>query len=107
MARHRSSASPLALLYAALIVYASLYPFSGWRLPGVPLLSFLVAPWSHWWTKFDLISNLLGYLPLGALLFGALVRTGTRSGTAWVLAAQRVDVEATRALRDRLKRERT
>ena len=86
MARHRSSASPLALLYAALIVYASLYPFSGWRVPGVPLLSFLVAPWPHWWTSFDLVSNLLGYLPLGALLFGALVRTGTPSGPALALA---------------------
>lgn len=86
MVRHRSSASPLALLYAALIVYASLYPFSGWRLPGVPLLSFLVAPWPHWWTGFDLVSNLLGYLPLGALLFGALVRTGTPTGPALALA---------------------
>ncbi len=86
MVRHRSSASPLALLYAALIVYASLYPFSGWRLPGVALLSFLVAPWPHWWTGFDLVSNLLGYLPLGALLFGALVRTGTPTGPALALA---------------------
>ena len=86
MVRHRSSASPLALLYAALIVYASLYPFSGWRIPGVPLLSFLVAPWPHWWTMFDLVSNLLGYLPLGALLFGALVRSGTPSGSALALA---------------------
>jgi VanZ family protein len=86
MARHRSSASPLALLYAALIVYASLYPFSGWRLPGVPLFSFMVAPWPHWWTGFDLVSNLLGYLPLGALLFGALVRTGTPTGPALALA---------------------
>jgi VanZ family protein len=86
MVRHRSSASPLALLYAALIVYASLYPFSGWRIPGVPLLSFLWAPWPHWWTMFDLVSNLLGYLPLGALLFGALVRSGTPSGSALALA---------------------
>jgi VanZ family protein len=86
MARHRSSASPLALLYAALIVYASLYPFSGWRVPGVPLLAFLAAPWPRWWTGFDLVSNLVGYLPLGALLFGALVRTGTRTGPAWGLA---------------------
>ena len=32
--RHRSSAVPLAWLYGALIVYASLYPFAGWRAPG-------------------------------------------------------------------------
>ena len=32
-ARHRSSATPLALAYAALVLYASLYPFTGWRWP--------------------------------------------------------------------------
>ncbi len=75
--RHRSSASPLALLYVALIVYASLYPFVGWRIPGVSPLAFLGLPWPRYWTAFDLVANGLGYLPLGALIFGALVRTGT------------------------------
>ncbi|HKX44369.1 MAG TPA: VanZ family protein [Burkholderiaceae bacterium] len=84
--RHRSSASPLALLYAALIVYASLYPFSGWRLPGVALLSFLGAPWPRYWTWFDLVANFVGYMPLGALIFGALVRSGARSGPAFAVA---------------------
>jgi VanZ family protein len=86
MARHRSSAAPLAWLYAALIGYASLYPFSGWRQPGVSLLAFLTLPWPHWWTTFDLVINLLGYIPFGALLFGALVRSGTRVRTAMLLA---------------------
>ena len=71
MPRQRSSASPLAWLYAALIVYASLSPFEGWRVPGVSWFTFLLLPWPHWWTGFDLVSNLLGYLPLGALVFGA------------------------------------
>jgi len=86
MTRHRSSATPLALLFGALIVYASLYPFSGWRLPGVPLFAFLVAPWSRWWSGFDLVANLIGYMPLGALVFGALVRTGTPPARAVLLA---------------------
>ena len=30
----------LVLLYAALVVYASLYPFSGWRYQGVALWAF-------------------------------------------------------------------
>lgn len=77
-ARHRSSASPLALLYTALIVYASLYPFVGWHVPGVWPLAFLGLPWPRGWTWFDLVANLFGYLPLGALIFGALVRTGNR-----------------------------
>jgi len=85
--RHRSSATPLALLFGALIVYASLYPFSGWRVPGASLLAFVVTPWSHWWTGFDLVANLVGYMPLGALVFGALVRTGTPPRRAAVLAA--------------------
>jgi VanZ family protein len=76
MPRHRSSAAPLTWLYAGLIVYASLYPFAPWRLPGVPVLAFLTLPWPHWWTGFDLVTNLLGYVPLGALAFGALVRSG-------------------------------
>ena len=83
MTRHRSSASPLAGLYAALIVYASLYPFSGWHVPGVPLFDFLLLPWPRWWTWFDLVSNLIGYMPLGALVFGARVRGGTPARVAF------------------------
>ena len=74
MPGHRSSAAPLAWLYAALIAYASLYPFAGWHVGGVAPLAFLWRPASHWWTGFDLVSNLLGYVPLGALLFGVQVR---------------------------------
>jgi VanZ family protein len=82
MDRHRSSAVPLAWLYAALIVYASLYPFTGWRAAGVEPLHFLLMPWSRWWTAFDLVSNLLGYLPFGVLVFGGLVRSGWRTSPA-------------------------
>ena len=82
MSLHRSSAVPLAGVYAALIVYASLYPSTGWRDPGVSVWSFLSLPFPHWWTGFDLISNLLGYMPLGMLLFGALSRSGWRPGRA-------------------------
>lgn len=82
MARHRSSAVPLAWLYAALIGYASLYPFAGWRESNVALLHFLIAPPPQWWNVFDLVSNLIGYMPLGALVFGAFVRSGWRPGLA-------------------------
>jgi len=79
--RHRSSAVPLAWLYGALIVYASLYPFAGWRVPGVGPLDFLILH-TRGWTWFDLISNLLGYLPLGFLLFVALLRSGLPAAKA-------------------------
>ena len=83
--RHRSSAVPLAWLYGALIVYASLYPFTGWRVPGVGPLDFLILH-TRGWTWFDLISNLLGYLPLGLLLFVALLRSGLLPAKAAGLA---------------------
>ncbi|MDQ6685036.1 MAG: VanZ family protein, partial [Pseudomonadota bacterium] len=86
MTRHRSLAVPLAWLYAALIVWASLYPFSGWRIPGVGPLDFLLLGWPRWWTWFDLVANLLGYLPFGFFLFVAFVRSGRRGQPAAVLA---------------------
>lgn len=86
MPRHRSSAAPLAWLYAALIAYASLYPFRDWHLTGVSPFAFLVLPWPRWWTWFDLVTNLLGYLPLGALVFGALVRSEVRLGPSIAVA---------------------
>ncbi|HWH83446.1 MAG TPA: VanZ family protein [Burkholderiaceae bacterium] len=86
MPRHRSSAAPLAWLYAALIVYASLYPFVPWRMPGVSPLAFLALPWPRHWTWFDLLANLFGYLPLGALIVGAIVRGGGAPRAAFARA---------------------
>jgi VanZ family protein len=69
------------LVYAALVLYASLYPFTGWRWPPGPSLPALLAlPWPPWRDPFDVWANVLGYLPLGALLFVAQARTGR---TAW------------------------
>ena len=55
----------LALAYGALIVYASLHPFYGWRDPGLPPFYFFNAGWPRYWTGFDLVINVLAYLPLG------------------------------------------
>ena len=75
MQAHRSSATPLALIFAALIVYASLYPFEGWRDQGLNPLAYMVAPWPSYWSRFDLIANFLGYMPLGFLIMLAMLRT--------------------------------
>lgn len=87
MAAGRSSAWPLAGLYAALIVYASLYPFAGWRDQGIAPWAFLGSAWPRWWTGFDLSANLLGYMPLGGLLALAVLRSGGSTGAAASLGA--------------------
>ena len=85
--RQRSSAAPLALVYAALVLYASLYPFSGWRWPPGSSLGILLAlPWPPWRDPFDVWSNVLGYMPLGALLYVAQVRSGVAAWRAALLA---------------------
>ncbi|WP_048438443.1 VanZ family protein [Caenimonas sp. SL110] len=64
----KTSAWPLSQAYAALIVYASLYPFTGWRDQGIAPWAFLASPWPKYWTGFDIAANVCGYVPLGFLL---------------------------------------
>ncbi len=56
------------LCYAALIVYGSLYPLSGWRVPAASIFSFLTDPIPEHLHRADLLTNLLAYMPLGALI---------------------------------------
>lgn len=76
MPMHKTSAWPLALVYAGLIVYASLFPFENWRDQGVAPWFFLVAPLPRYWTGFDVVANLVGYMPLGFFLVLSALRTG-------------------------------
>ena len=71
---HKSTALPLALAYAALIAYASLYPFGDWRDQGIAPWAFLAAPWPRYWTGFDFGINAAGYVPLGFLGAVAVLR---------------------------------
>lgn len=65
-------ASPVAraalLAYLLLIVYASWFPFSGWRSTGLSPFAFLNLQPQRWWTGFDVMVNVVGYMPFGALL---------------------------------------
>ena len=85
----KTAAWPLALSYTALILYASLYPFSDWRDQGIVPWFYLTAPWPKYWTWFDLISNVLGYAPLGFLYALSALRSGGpwRSAHAVLLAS--------------------
>ena len=79
MVMRRTAAWPLAWIYALLIVYASLYPFDQWRAQGIAPWAFLLAPLPRYWTGFDVISNVLGYAPLGFLCALAIHRTRPRA----------------------------
>jgi VanZ family protein len=68
--------SPLArgacVLYALLLMYSGLTPWSGWRDLGVAPLAFLGAPVPRHLTSFDVLVNVLAYLPLGVLVVLAI-----------------------------------
>jgi VanZ family protein len=80
----------LALLYGAAIAYASLQPFSPWLAPadGTPFWPF--APWPPRWTRFDVLANVLAYLP-----FGLFVALTPRRATPGARAAQALAVGMT------------
>ncbi len=81
----RSTAVPLALAWLALILYASLFPFSGWRWPpGLPASELGRLHWPRYFIAFDIVSNLLGYLPLGLLVGLARLRHGASALAALV-----------------------
>ncbi len=69
---HPHTASTFArvgvLVYALLIGYASLFPFAGWRDNGIAMQAFLFAPLPHYWTMFDALTNVIGYVPFGLLV---------------------------------------
>lgn len=83
-AENLSAALPLSIAYLVLIVYASLYPFSGRTDLGVPPLAFLLEGWPRYWIGSDLVFNVIGYAPWGFLLVVWLQRGG-RHG-AWAAA---------------------
>src|SRR5206468_1324643 len=60
------------LVYLLLIVYASWFPFSGWRSSGLSPFEFLNLLPQRYWTGFDVMVNVVGYMPLGALLVLAM-----------------------------------
>ncbi len=85
--RSWSSATWLAMGYAWLVLYASLFPFEGWRWPpGQNLWVLMKLPLALQHSDFDLWSNILGYLPLGLLVTLAARRSGLRNRQALWLA---------------------
>lgn len=61
------------LAYLFLIVYASWFPFTGWHNQGLsPFLFLQTMKMPRWWTMFDAVTNVIGYIPLGTLMVYAL-----------------------------------
>lgn len=72
---HRKASASIRIalaFYALLVVYASCYPFAGWRDNGLLPWTYLGEPMPRYWTWFDLGVNVLGYIPLTALMTMAL-----------------------------------
>jgi VanZ family protein len=72
-------------VYALLVLYSGLAPWSGWRDLGVAPFAYLTAPVPRHVTTFDVLVNVLGYVPLGAL-FVLSAHPRLRAGTAALLA---------------------
>jgi VanZ family protein len=74
----------LATLYALMIVYASLEPFSGWMAPLPDARFFLLEPWPPRLLRSDVVINVLAYAPFGFLLAlaGSHRRPAARLATA-------------------------
>ena len=73
--------------YAVLVVYASLHPFSGWQVQAPTPFAFLTAPLPRSITRFDLVTNILGYIPLGFLaVLAAYPRPRAGKGLAFGIA---------------------
>jgi VanZ family protein len=57
-------------VYVSAIVYASLSPFFGWRIPD----GYLFLTWPRYVSAFDNVLNVLAYMPLGGMLAAMQLR---------------------------------
>jgi len=67
--------------YLCALLYGSLYPWTGWRASGGSALSFISDGWPRYWTGFDLLANLLLYVPMGALCCASMRGRATALST--------------------------
>lgn len=72
--------------YLFLVVYASLHPLTDWRDIGISPFNFIDARLPRYITIFDVIANVLAYVPLAALAVLA-AHPQLRGIRAWLAAA--------------------
>lgn len=68
----RRLARYLCLSHVVLTLYVCLHPFSGWSMPGLPPLAFLIEPWQKYISRPDVFLNVLGFIPFGFMLAASL-----------------------------------
>jgi VanZ family protein len=76
--------------YVLIVVLASLNPLTGWRDTGVSPWAFLADPWPQYLTRFDWVTNVAAYAPLGFLTLLALPSTPAARTRGWLLAASAI-----------------
>jgi VanZ family protein len=81
---NRRLVGAVTVAYLLMIVYASLSPFSGWRMPAESVFAFLGQPRPRYITAGDIALNIAAYMPFGFLL-GVVLRP--RLGGAGAAAA--------------------
>ena len=89
-ARASRLARLLLVVYVALVAYASLYPFTGWRGVGLSPFAYLTGPWPRYITAFDIVVNVAGYVAVGFLAVAAVhprLRGLAATGAAVLAAA--------------------
>ena len=86
MPRGTKLAFYLALTSILIIVFASLYPFSGWRDPGIAALSFLSKPLLKHVLPADLLINFSAYVPLGFFVSMAALSRFRHAGAFFISA---------------------
>jgi VanZ family protein len=84
--------------YFFCVVYASFYPFVGWKDPSLlmpGLLDLFASGLPRYWTGFDVIANVLAYVPLGLMLsWGLQIRYAAWiSGLAAALGLSVVSIQ--------------
>jgi len=62
----------VTLGYSLLLVYGSLYPLGGWQWPAAVPHKMLWFQWPKYFSKSDIITNVLVYIPLGMLIARSL-----------------------------------
>jgi len=84
--------------YLFLILYASWYPFTGWRANNLSALPDVIRQWPHYWTLFDVSTNIVGYIPFGMLIVFSLYPRVNRWWAVWIAIFFGATVSATAEL---------